>query len=793
MLDTEVVSGNAVRTRHLKQALEKAGHDNAQVWTASEDDRRDGAFRTRDELQGLISRAAPAVIIVSYWELVALLPYQLKARIVLDFVAPRPLEQLFEAPDRVRDEFPRLRAALERCDRIMVGNARQGDLLINTLIECGFDLRDETPLLTLPLSAPASEGPVSNPGDDGWVLVAGGVNWPWRNALPFHRQIHSFLQGREDARLVEFGGEYRWAHANGEPLSQVTEEAESRDLRSYREYQQYLNECAHIGVELAESNVERSFSQSFRSLDFLRHGLPLLCNSYLPLASRVREYDAGWLLDQPEALPDLLASILGDVPEWKRKSDNALRLARDQLDPDANAQPLLTWLQTAAPAARLPSAPRDAAVPPVIAVPRWGKRVRRLFSLAARSLTARLFARPGGSGVIIVTRSDLFPSDHGAAVRTVETARALASKGINVGIVTDRRGEWFEFTGGEVRTRRVPWWARLMSGPAALSKARHYSKDIPLSNGFLYLPLSDRSFRWRILAAARVIGPAILQAEFPAYAEPCLAVRDALGCRVVLVEHNVEYERLKDQLRDLTAEQYERFRSIELDLCNRSDATVCVSDNDRQKLSDDGVDTRLLHTIPHGVDLSSYENTDVVEVHQQFGIPNDALILIYHGTFSYPPNREALGVFADTLLPGLEKRGIDAHVLAVGRNPPARSGHERIHLTGSVENVAAWLKAAHLSVIPLIDGGGTRMKIIDCFAASLPVISTAKGIEGIAVVPGAHASVVNEWEEMLDEIERLWRDESARKNLGRAGRDLAGEMDWSSVADRYSALYAGLT
>jgi len=75
-------------------------------------------------------------------------------------------------------------------------------------------------------------------------------------------------------------------------------------------------------------------------------------------------------------------------------------------------------------------------------------------------------------------------------------------------------------------------------------------------------------------------------------------------------------------------------------------------------------------------------------------------VLVYHGTFSYPPNREALRLFAEVLLPGLELQGLSAHLLAVGKNPPAISPHPRIHLTGSAERVAPWLKSADLAVIP---------------------------------------------------------------------------------------------
>jgi glycosyltransferase involved in cell wall biosynthesis len=192
------------------------------------------------------------------------------------------------------------------------------------------------------------------------------------------------------------------------------------------------------------------------------------------------------------------------------------------------------------------------------------------------------------------------------------------------------------------------------------------------------------------------------------------------------------------------------------------------------------------------VDLAQYDQPPVPDARSRFGIPEKDTVLIYHGTFSYPPNRVALQIFADVLLPGLEKKGLACHVLAVGRSPPASSPHPRIHLTGSVEEVAPWLKAADLAVVPLTDGGGTRMKIIDCFAAGLPVISTSKGIEGIPVVAGQHALVLDDWDEIIRSIIELSEDADRAGRLAAEGRKLAESLDWNAIARQYVELYRTL-
>jgi len=510
------------------------------------------------------------------------------------------------------------------------------------------------------------------------------------------------------------------------------------------------------------------------------------------MAPLIEQYDAGWTVDEPGSLKAILEHIFSQPDQWRLKSKNALKLVKDVLHPGRSIEPLLQWLESPAKAARLPELPQSLKSEPVLGVPPLSQRLKRQFRLIRQVLFGRLFGQDKGQGVLFVTRGDLFPADHGAAVRTVETARALSQRGLPVGIVTDERKYWYRFSDGKEEKVGFPLWVKLLSLPGPLVKLLHFSKELPYSNSFLYLPLTDRGFQWRVIAAARQVGPGVLQAEFPAYVQPCLRVREALECDVVLVEHNVEYDRIRAQVEELNDAQYENLKSIEINLCNQSDAVVCVSDNDRQKLVMEGVTPGILHTVPHGVDLQQYETAAVADGRARFGIENDSPVLVYHGTFSYPPNREALRIFAEVLLPELENRGLICHVLAVGKSPPATTPHERIHFTGSVERVAPWLKTADIAVIPLTDGGGTRMKIIDCFAASLPVIATSKAIEGIPVISGQHALVLDDWESIIDAICELWANPDRALELARGGRQMAENLDWNCIAGKYVSIYAGL-
>jgi len=805
-----IATGNAIRTAQLETALSRAGHTITQIWLDKDNTGQAGAFTSRDELQATINRQQPDAILVTYWELLELLPFELPQPVIVDFVAPRPLELLFEQPEKVGVELRLLQSNLSKCDLLLTGNEAQRDLLWFTLLQAGFDLRGSEPVLVLPLSAEVAGRPESDPGTDGWTLVSGGVSWPWRKSEEYWQTIQAMKDelGKEAPRLVLFGGPYRWHMVPGEDGAIDYEKApqhsgpghaasdvQTQGLAPYNHFSRFLLESAHIGLEVAHPNIERKYSQSFRSLEFLRHGLPLICNDYLPIATLIKQYKAGWTVKGPEELTGLLRQIMSRPEEWKTRSENAQCLVEEVLNPDIAAKPLLDWLEVPTKSPQLPAS-KGQVEQTVLGKPPFFQRLKRQACLLRRVALSRLF-RSGsdngpGDNVLIVTRSDLFPDDHGAAVKIVETAKALSQHNRKVGIVSDDRKHWWLFENGQKTKCRLPFWLRFLSLPSSVSRLLHLSKDLPESNSFLYLPLTDSSFFWHCLYVGKKLNAGILQAEFPAYAKPCIEAREILNAAVVLVEHNVEYARLKTQVAELNDDQFRNLQAIEVNLCNRSDAVICVSDNDRQQLLHDGVKPDLLHTIPHGFNPEPYKLPAVDSIRKSFGLADDTLLMAFHGTFSYPPNRDALQVFADILLPQLAGSKFSFHVIAIGRNRPAESPHPNIHFTGSVDEVGPWLKACDMAVVPLREGGGTRMKIIDCFAAGLPVISTSKGIEGIPVVNGREAIINDDWLSMANEIMELAESRERREQLSNTARNFADEMDWVSITKRYLGIFSAI-
>jgi glycosyltransferase involved in cell wall biosynthesis len=138
--------------------------------------------------------------------------------------------------------------------------------------------------------------------------------------------------------------------------------------------------------------------------------------------------------------------------------------------------------------------------------------------------------------------------------------------------------------------------------------------------------------------------------------------------------------------------------------------------------------------------------------------------------------------------PGLRERWPDLVWRLVGRNPAAVSrwtrGDPRIEVTGPVENAVAELARSEVAVVPLLAGSGTRLKILEAWAAGLPVVSTTLGAEGLPVRDGCHLLLADTASDFASAVSRLLDDAALREQVAHAGRSLwEREFTWERAWD----------
>ncbi len=164
--------------------------------------------------------------------------------------------------------------------------------------------------------------------------------------------------------------------------------------------------------------------------------------------------------------------------------------------------------------------------------------------------------------------------------------------------------------------------------------------------------------------------------------------------------------------------------------------------------------------------------------------------VVFVGTMRYPPNFFAAAEIAQALapaLPGLEFWIVGDAPTGLGRVP----GNVRV--VGRVPSTADTLAAAQIAVAPVRHGSGTRLKILEYFAAGLPVVATAKAAEGLAVEHGRHLLLAETPREMVEALRALHADAGRCTALGAAARALVqARYDWAAQVGALLDVYASV-
>ena len=166
--------------------------------------------------------------------------------------------------------------------------------------------------------------------------------------------------------------------------------------------------------------------------------------------------------------------------------------------------------------------------------------------------------------------------------------------------------------------------------------------------------------------------------------------------------------------------------------------------------------------------------------------PGDENVVVFSGNMEYHPNLSAVRFFRAEVWPRLRERWPLLVWRLVGKNPQAvsrfTSGDPRIEVTGPVEDAVRELARARVGVVPLLAGSGTRIKILEAWAAGLPLVSTTIGAEGLPVRDGEHLLLADGGPAFAVAVSALLENPELRRNLARAGRLLLDkEFTWDAA------------
>lgn len=260
--------------------------------------------------------------------------------------------------------------------------------------------------------------------------------------------------------------------------------------------------------------------------------------------------------------------------------------------------------------------------------------------------------------------------------------------------------------------------------------------------------------------------------------------------RLIYDAHNCEYV-VKEQILGDTRAGRELVREvgeIEGKLCRDADLIFACSDDDAQQFVERySVARDKIVLVPNGVDVSTIQPATAEQrqtARQALGFPVNRPVLIFIGS-GYGPNTEAALFLVKTVAPALPDCTIaiagsvrESYAESCGPEPPSH-----VRFMGVIEPTQRQMlyQSADIALNPMFSGSGTNLKMLDYFAAGLPVVSTPAGARGLEL--SADDCVVCAPEQFLDNIKRLLRDEIQRARIGQNARRVAVERyDWTIIA-----------
>ena len=244
----------------------------------------------------------------------------------------------------------------------------------------------------------------------------------------------------------------------------------------------------------------------------------------------------------------------------------------------------------------------------------------------------------------------------------------------------------------------------------------------------------------------------------------------------IVFEHDVYFQSVGRQWRNMTALlsrlqagfEYLRAFRYELKMLPKTDRIQVCSQANAEHITSfsPALATRIDADLRAGIEVDNYQ------FQSEGREPNTLLFL---GSFRHLPNQEALQWFLRHVMPLVLEDNPEAKLVVIGSDPPAshslpvlREGS--VELKGFVQDIMEPLRRYAVFICPILSGSGVRVKLLEAFAAGIPVVSTGIGAEGLADVDGEVCALADDPQGFADRVVKLLADQAEARQLAERAR-----------------------
>lgn len=152
-----------------------------------------------------------------------------------------------------------------------------------------------------------------------------------------------------------------------------------------------------------------------------------------------------------------------------------------------------------------------------------------------------------------------------------------------------------------------------------------------------------------------------------------------------------------------------------------------------------------VHTFVSSEDKQYFENTykksntitnlspiggDILSIDQKIYSHRN---IVFTGSMNYPPSIEGIAWFRNNIFTEIQKEVPEVVLYIVGKEPTKEVfslGDDNVFVTGRVDDIQPYYDLADIIVVPILSGGGVKVKFIEAISRKKIIVTTSKGIEG---------------------------------------------------------------
>lgn len=211
---------------------------------------------------------------------------------------------------------------------------------------------------------------------------------------------------------------------------------------------------------------------------------------------------------------------------------------------------------------------------------------------------------------------------------------------------------------------------------------------------------------------------------------------------------------------------------------------ILLTSRSEKEILDGIAPSPKVRVMANGVDLHYFdpEARDLPE--PAFGSAKRPAVM-FTGAMDYWPNVEGIAWFARAVWPRIRAQHAGVFLYIVGSNPVDEvkrlHGRSGIVVTGFVDDIRAFLRAADICVVPLLIARGIQNKVLEAMSMAKAVVCTPQALDGIAAQPGQDVLTAESAEAFVEGVASILADDEKKGRLGwQARRFVEAHHSWEA-------------